>query len=141
MAKKTNTPKEWRFLAERDLSIAEHLAATYSPIPTEVISNFCQQSSEKYLKGALVIFGEEPPYTHDLPELCKIAEKHCPSFASISSQCSVITHFAVQPRYDFGLSLSDEEMRIVLAHTKSIRNFLIKDVPELFLEEDDKSDD
>ena len=132
MAKQINTPKEWRLLAERDFSIAEHLAATYSPTPTEVIANFCQQTSEKYLKGALVILGEEPPFTHDLPELCKLALKHRPSFASISSQCSVITHFAVQPRYDFGLSLSDEDMRLVLAHTKSIRDFLIKEVPELF---------
>jgi len=138
MAKQTNTAKQWRLLAERDLSIAEHLAATYSPIPTEVIANFCQQTSEKYLKGAIVILGEEPPYTHDLPELCKIAEKHRPSFVSISTQCSIITHFAVLPRYDLGLSLSDEDMRVVLAHTKSIRDFLHREIPELFQEEGDK---
>ena len=134
MAKQTNTPKEWRLLAERDLSIAEHLAATYSPTPTEVIANFCQQASEKYLKGALVILDEEPPYTHDLPELCKLALKHRPSFVSISSQCTIITHFAVQPHYDLGLDLSDEDMRLVVAHTKSIRDFLKKEVPELFEE-------
>jgi HEPN domain-containing protein len=132
MAKQTNTPKQWRILAERDLSIAEHLSSTMSPIPTEVVANFCQQTSEKYLKGVLVIFGEEPPYTHDLPELCKIAEKYRPSFVSISTQCSIITNFSVQPRYDLGLSLSDEDMRLVLAHTKNIRDFLLKEIPELF---------
>jgi len=130
--KNSNTPKQWRLLAERDLSIAEHLAATYSPTPTEVIANFCQQASEKYLKGALVIIGEEPPYTHDLPELCKIAEKYYPSFINISSQCSIITHFSVQPRYDLGLSLSDEDMQLVLARTKSIKEFLKKELPKLF---------
>ena len=87
---------------------------------------------EKYLKGVLVILGEEPPYTHDLPELCKIAEKHRPSFAGISSQCSVITHFSVQPRYDRGLSLSEDDMRLVLAHTRTIKDFLQKEIPELF---------
>jgi len=132
MAKQTNTPKQWKLLAERDLSIAEHLAATMSPVPTEVICNFCQQASEKYLKGTLVVLGEEPPYIHDLPELCKIAETHRPSFVSISTQCSIITHFAVQPRYDLGLSLSIEDMRLVIAHTKSIRDFLKKEMPELF---------
>ena len=132
--KSSNTPKQWRLLAERDLSIAEHLAATFSPTPTEVIANFCQQTSEKYLKGALVILGEEPPYTHDLPELCKIAERHRPSFVSISSQCSIITHFAVQPRYDFGLILSEEDIRLILSHTKIIRDFLKKELPELFLD-------
>jgi HEPN domain-containing protein len=134
MARQTNTHKQWKLLADRDLSIAEHLSSTMSPIPTEVVANFCQQASEKYLKGVLVIFEEEPPYTHDLPELCKTAEKHRSSFVSISTQCSIITNFAVQPRYDLGLSLSDKDMHIVLSHTKSIRDFLMKEVPELFKE-------
>jgi len=132
MAKLISSPKEWRLLAERDMSVAEHLSATMSPVPTEVVAFFCQQATEKYLKGALVVFGEEPPYTHDLPELCKLAEKHCSSFAEISSLCSVITHFSVQPRYDFGLSLSVEDMQLVLAHTRTIKEFLQNEVPELF---------
>ena len=132
MAKLINSPNEWRLLAERDMSVAEHLSVTMSPVPTEVVAFFCQQATEKYLKGALVVFGEEPPYTHDLPELCKLAEKHCSSFAEISSLCSVITHFSVQPRYDFGLSLSVEDMQLVLAHTRTIKEFLQNEVPELF---------
>jgi len=130
--KQTNTPKDWRLLAERDLAIADHLTATMRPVPTEAIAFHCQQASEKYLKGALVIMGEEPPYTHDLDELCSIAEKHRSSFVSISSLCTIITHFSVQPRYDMGLSLSEEDMRLVLAHTKTIKDFLQKEIPELF---------
>ena len=124
MARQANTPKEWRLLAERDLSVADHLAINMIPIPTEIIAFLCQQAAEKYLKGALVELGEEPPYIHDLPELCKLAEKHCPSFETISSLCSIITHFSVQPRYDLGLSLSEADMRLVLGHTKTIRDFL-----------------
>jgi HEPN domain-containing protein len=132
MAKQTNTPDDWRFLAERDMSVADHLADTMRPIPTEIIAYFCQQSAEKYLKGALVILGEEPPYIHDLDALCSMAEKHHPSFVSISSLCTVITQFAIQPRYDSGMSLSEDDMRLVLAHTKTIRDFLQKEIPELF---------
>jgi HEPN domain-containing protein len=132
MAKQTNTPKDWRFLAERDLSVADHLADTMRPIPTEIIAYLCQQSAEKYLKVALVILGEEPPYIHDLDRLCKLAEKHHPSFVSISSLCAIINYFSVQPRYDRGTSLSEEDMRLVLAHTKTIRDFLQKEIPELF---------
>jgi HEPN domain-containing protein len=132
MAKQTSTPNEWRLLAERDMSVAEHLSVTMTPTPTEVVAFFCQQTIEKFLKGTLVILGEEPPYTHDLPELCKLAEKYRPSFAGISSFCSIITHFSVQPRYDFGLNISDEDMRLVLAHTKTIIEFLKKEMPELF---------
>ena len=132
MAKQTNTPRDWRLLAERDMSIADHLSVSMKPIPTEVIAFFCQQTVEKYLKGVLSILGEDPPYTHDLPELCKFIEKHRPSFVSISSLCSVITHFSVQPRYDLGMSLSEEDMKLVLTHTKTIRDFLQEEIPELF---------
>ena len=134
MVEQTNTPEDWVFLADRDLTVAEYLT-TMRPIPTEVIAFHCQQSVEKYLKGALVILDEEPPYIHNLDKLCIIAEKHRPSFANIFSLCSIITHFSVQPRYDRGLDLSEEDMKIVLAHTKTIKEFLQKEIPELFLDE------
>ena len=133
MAKQTNSSKDWRLLAERDFAVAKHLAANMKPVPTEIIAFLCQQAIEKYLKGALVVLGEEPPYIHDLPELCKLAEKHRPLFSKISSLCSIITHFSIQPRYDAGLSLSEADMVIVLAHTKTIKDFLQKEIPELYL--------
>ena len=132
MAKKTNTPKDWGILAKRDISVADHLAATMSPVPTEAVAFHCQQAVEKYLKGALVILGEEPPFIHDLDILCSLALKHRPSFVSISSPCTIINYFSVQPRYDLGLSLSEADMHLVLQHTKTIRDFLQKEVPELF---------
>jgi len=132
MAKQTNTPKDWRLLAERDMSVADHLSVNMKPVPAEIVAFFCQQAAEKYLKGALVILGEEPPYTHDLDEICSLAEKYRTSFISISSLCTVITHFSVQPRYDLGMSLTEEDMKLVLTHTKTIRDFLQKEIPELF---------
>jgi len=131
--KQTNTPKDWRLLAERDMAVADHLAATMRPVPTEAIVFHCQQAVEKYLKGALVILGEEPPYIHDLDRLCSTAEKYRPSFVSITSLCTIINYFSVQPRYDLGLSLSEDDMRLVLVHTKTIRDFLQKEISELFL--------
>jgi len=128
----TNTPEDWVFLADRDLTVADHLAVTMRPIPTEVISFHCQQAVEKYLKGALVVLGEEPPYIHDLDILCSMALKHRPSFVSISTLCVAINYFSVQPRYNRGLDLSEEDMKIVLAHTKTIKEFLQKEIPELF---------
>ena len=132
MAKQTNTPEGWRILAERDISVADHLAATMTPLPTEIIAFHCQQAVEKYLKGALVILGEEPPFIHDLDKLCALAEKHKPSFVGISSLCTTINYFSVQPRYDLGISLSEADMSLVLAHTKTIKGFLQKEIPELF---------
>jgi len=135
MASQKNTPNEWRLLAEGDLAVAEHLIATMTPIPTAAIAFHCQQTAEKYLKGALSILGDEPPYTHDLVLLYNISEKHRPSYVSIFSSCSIITQFSVQPRYDFGLTLSDDDIRLVLKHTKIIRDFLKNEFPELFNDE------
>ncbi|MCL2092667.1 MAG: HEPN domain-containing protein [Treponema sp.] len=139
MDKQTNSPEDWVFLADRDLNVANHLAATMHPSPTEIIAFHCQQAVEKYLKGALVIFNEEPPYIHDLDILCSMALKHRASFVSISTLCVTIKYFAVQPRYDRGLSLSEEDMKIVLAHTKTIKEFLQKELPELFQVQEEQS--
>jgi len=133
MVKQTNSSKEWRFLAERDLMVANHLAVNIYPPQNELSAYFCQQSVEKYLKGALIVLGEkEIPYTHDLSILCLLAEKHQSSFSSISSLCASIKHLSVSPRYDAGLSLSDTDMRLVLQYAQKIKTFLEKEVPSLF---------
>ncbi len=131
MGKQTNAPKEWRILAERDMAAAEYLAKMYPPL-NEIIAYHCQQATEKYLKGVLVTLGEEPPYTHNLDELCVSAEKYRPSLSAILSFCTKISQFAVQPRYDFGISLSDMDMRLVLEYARKIKAFLEKEVPEMF---------
>ena len=132
MAKQTNTIQDWRLLADDDLVVAEHIAGTMNPIPTSIVAFHCQQAVEKYLKGVITFFGDDPPYIHDLDKLCSFAEKHRPSFVSIFSLCTAINYFSIQPRYDRGLSLSDEDLRLVLSHTRTVKDFLQKEVPELF---------
>lgn len=133
MVEKTNSPQEWRLLAERDLAVAEHLAKNMHPIPTEIVAFHCQQAVEKFLKGALVIYGDDPPYIHDLDKLCSQVEKHHSSFSNISIFCTTINYFSVQPRYDLGISLSEEDMHIVLLHTKQIKEFLQTEIPSFWV--------
>jgi HEPN domain-containing protein len=140
MDKQMNTPREWRTLADRDLLVADHLAATMVPVPAEIIAFHCQQAVEKYLKGSLVFLGAEPPYIHDLDKLCSLAEKRLSSFSTISSLCVAINYFSVQPRYDLGISLSETDMRLVHQQTKEIRDFLQREIPELFQEDVDNGD-
>jgi HEPN domain-containing protein len=91
MAKQTNSIADRRILADRNMAVADHLAANMYPTPTEIITFHCQQAAEKYLKGALVFLGEEPPYIHDLDRLRLQAEKHRPSFNAIASLCAAST--------------------------------------------------
>ena len=132
MAKQTNTPREWRLLAEQDISVADHLAENMVPVPREIVAFHCQQAVEKYLKGALVIMGEDPPYIHDLDRLCSMAEAHRSAFVQVSSLCAAINYFSVQTRYDLGMSLSEADMNTVLNHTKTIKDFLQREIPVLF---------
>jgi len=135
--KSSNTVREWILLADDDFDVADYLAENKRPIPTAIIAFHCQQAVEKYLKGVLAFLGEDPPFIHDLDKLCSFAEKHRPSFNSIAILCATINYFSVQPRYDRGLCLSEDDMRIVLVHTKTIREFIEKEVPELFMAEID----
>jgi len=133
-----NSVEDWRLLAEDDLTVAEYLYANMRPIPTHHIAFLCQQAAEKYLKGALTNVDIEPPYIHDLEKLCSMLQEHNSSFVAIFTSCTIVTQFSVQPRYDRGISISDEDIRLVLAHTKIIRDFLHKEVPELFKKEENK---
>jgi len=134
MAKKTNIPKEWRLLADEDMEVVR-LAIGRKPPLNEPAAFHCQQAVEKYLKGVLVLFGEEPPHTHDLTKLRLLVEKHRPAFSAISAPCSTLSRYSVIPRYDFDLrSTSDADMCQILQNVQEIKTFLEKEVPELFQE-------
>jgi HEPN domain-containing protein len=102
------------------------------PVPVEIICYHCQQASEKYLKAVIALQGIEPPYTHDLNELCKQCENYIPSFAVILPQCAAITFFGVQPRYDFMMNITENDLKRVLRDTDTVRKHIEKEVPQLF---------
>ena len=135
MANQTNTSQDWYMLAEKDYQVAQHLAVAMYPIPTEIICYHCQQAVEKYLKGFIAFNGEEPPYIHDLAELCKLCEKYSAGFSEISPPCSIISQFGVQPRYDNAMNVTETDMRSVLRYVNTIKEFLKKEAPQLFSED------
>jgi HEPN domain-containing protein len=133
MAKQLSTPEVWRQLADRDLMVAEYLATNMYPPQCEIICYHCQQAAEKYLKSFLAFHGEEPPYIHDLSEICKSCEKYENSFSTISVMCSLVTHYGVLPRYDIGLSINTGDMEQALKNTKAIMAFVKTIIPDVFM--------
>jgi hypothetical protein len=132
MAKQSTTSIQWRLLADMDLNTAVFLADKMLPKPLEIICFHCQQAAEKYLKGFLTIQGKEPPYTHDLDELCKLCETYNASFSAIGGMCTTLTLFGVQPRYDIGMNITEADTNLVLQNVQSIKLFLQKEAPLLF---------
>jgi HEPN domain-containing protein len=91
---------EWLRFAEMDFSTAEYLLG-HRPLPVEIICYHCQQSTEKWLKGFLVIQGIRPPKTHDLVELYNLCEPFSQNIQNIRYPCDALTKYSVQPRYPF----------------------------------------
>jgi len=132
MAKKTNVPKEWRLLAEEDMAVVG-LAVNRDPPLNEPAAFHCQQAVEKYLKGVLVVLGEEPPHTHDLTKLRLLAEKHRPAFSAISIPCSTLSRYSVIPRYDFDLRCtSDTDMCVILQLVQEIKGNYVHESAQFF---------
>jgi HEPN domain-containing protein len=127
-----NTPREWRILGDRDIDTAIFLAGKMVPKPLEIICFHCQQGVEKYLKGFLVLKGDDPPYIHDLKKLCKLCENFNASFSTIGSMCTNLTLFGVQPRYDINMNITEADVNLVLQNAQSIKTFMQKEVPQIF---------
>ena len=117
-------------MAEMDLGSAEHLLNMH-PTPMEVVCYHCQQSAEKYLKGYLVLHGNNPPRTHDLDELCKLCLDTHDGFGKIADQCSDLTAYGVQTRYPMGLTLEERDMSQALNGARQIRDCVLALAPEL----------
>jgi HEPN domain-containing protein len=136
----TNTSKQWKLLADSDLNTAEFLVNNMYPTPHEIVCFHCQQAAEKYLKCFLTEHGEEPPYTHDLDELCKSCEKHDNSFSTIANWCTVLTQFGVQPRYDPRMDIKESDMLLALNNAKALKEFVKNSIPDVFKEAEQEAD-
>ena len=131
---KVTQAQEWYRFAAMDLDSAKYLLKM-NPVPIEIICYHCQQSAEKYLKGYLVLFGQNPPKIHDLDELCKLAMKLSYTFIDIADQCSDLTAYGVQPRYPMELMLEEQDMQQALNSAKVIRDFVLVLAPEMVSKE------
>lgn len=122
--------QEWQRRGKMDLSSAEHLLSM-RPVPVEIVCYLCQQSAEKYLKGYLVLHGNNPPKIHDLNELCRFCAGFSDTFRQIADQCSDLTAYSVQPRYPMGLTLEESDMRQALSSARAVRDFVLALAPEM----------
>jgi HEPN domain-containing protein len=123
--------REWFDIAEGDLRSASLLLEA-DPPEVRAGAFHCQQAAEKYLKGFLVVHGEEPPKIHVLEVLLERAEQHDPSLQNLLGDASALTIFAVEPRYPLGgasPTLTDAQGALVRA--RRIRDTIRASIPEL----------
>ncbi|TEB04184.1 HEPN domain protein [Pelotomaculum schinkii] len=122
--------QEWQRFAAMDLDSAEYLLKMH-PVPIEIICYHCQQSAEKYLKGYLVLCGQNPPKIHDLDELCKLCTRLSETFKNIADNCSDLTAYGVHSRYPMEMMLEEQDMWQALNSAKAIRDFVLVLAPRM----------
>ena len=113
----------WIERADRDFFAARHLAEI-RPVPTEIVCFHCQQAVEKYLKALIVYNDREPPKTHDLTELLKQCCEFNSDISAFSQKCKFLMPFAIRTRYPGGADPEENDMKIALAYTADIIEFL-----------------
>lgn len=116
--------KEWLAYAKRDLDSANFLLSM-KPIPLEIICYHCQQSAEKAVKAFMVENRIEVIKTHDLRLLRKTCSE-ISDFSEIENECALLTPYASQNRYPFGMEVEEGDMRIALTAAQKIWDFIQK---------------
>lgn len=115
--------REWIRYADNDLEAVSILSA-HHPLKMEIICYLCQQSAEKMLKSFLVYSNIKPPKKHemgDLSEMCKDIDE---TFADILDICERLNPYANQPRYPFGLEITEDMMRMAINDCEKIKEFV-----------------
>lgn len=122
--------KEWFRFANMDLDSAKILLSTMHPAPLEIICYHCQQSAEKFLKGLIIGFGEEPEKTHDLPKLLNILK----NFTEVPDELRItvlpLTQFGVRARYPDELFVEESQTKNAIVQAEKIKHWAEEQIIE-----------
>jgi len=110
---------EWLAFSDMDLTAAKYLCGM-DPKLLEIICYHCHQAAEKSLKAFWVYLGFAPPRTHDLEHLLDKCEGFDNSFADLRDESIRLNPYASQPRYPFGLELTEDIMALAIADCEKI---------------------
>ncbi|NPV45108.1 MAG: HEPN domain-containing protein [Firmicutes bacterium] len=113
--------KEWFDFAEKDLKAAKKLFKEFN----HITCFHCQQSSEKYIKGLLVLLQIDFRKSHNLTYLLELLGQDIPD--DIMSAAEYLNEFAVEARYPGGFStISDEEAQKALDYASNIKKYILE---------------
>src|SRR6056297_664393 len=112
--------KEWFDFAEKDLKAAEKLFKEFN----HITCFHCQQSSEKYIKGLLVLQQKDFRKSHNLTYLLELFNEEIPDEIMFSAE--YLNEYAVEARYpgDFP-TISNKEDKKALEYTHKIKNYIL----------------
>jgi len=87
--------KYWLKKAQRDLAVAQKIAADFP----DIAIYHCQQGAEKALKGFLVLHDKDPGNTHNINTLIQEASTIKPEFKTELKQAGILSQYNQAYRY------------------------------------------
>lgn len=115
----------WIAKADNDL-LAADIIVTGATVPWDTVCFHAQQAAEKALKALLVSRGVLPPRTHNLIDLLARAAVYEPSLASLATDATMLTGYAVEVRYpDTLVSFTEVDGQRALAAGRRIRDAVV----------------
>ena len=112
--------KEWFEFAEKDYKAAKKLFKEFN----HITCFHCQQSSEKYIKGLLVLLQKDFRKSHNLTYLLELLNQDIPDNIMLAAE--YLNEFAVEARYpsDFS-SISNDETKKALEYALNIKAYIL----------------
>ena len=114
---------EWFRFAFMDLDNAKYLFEHRHPASLEIICYHCQQAAEKYLKGVIISFGEEPEKTHDLSKLVTVLQRFTTVPAEFRQIALTLTLYGVRTRYPSAISVDEAQTKAAVSHAEQVKQW------------------
>jgi HEPN domain-containing protein len=131
MSPKEELVREWLKLADDDLSIAEVIMQTESPV-FWAIAFHCQQAAEKSLKAFLAYNEFHVKKTPDIEFLIKLSTQFQPEAEQFMAAGAILTDYAIDSRYPapkFEITRDKADEAIEIA--RNIFEYILKALPDL----------
>ncbi|HOL22410.1 MAG TPA: HEPN domain-containing protein [bacterium] len=115
---------EWFKIGEEEFRFAKDSFKEFNSFYPQICFQ-CQQATEKYLKGFLVLNKKKFPKIHDLTELAKMCAKVNGRFLDFLEKTSILSQFYIISRYPVQYpSAGKEEAKECLGIAEEIISFI-----------------
>jgi len=131
MDPKLEMTKQWIFLADDDLRLAQFILDDDDPI-CWASAFHSQQCAEKALKAFLTFHDIRAKKTHEIDYLLELCCRVNPGFEQFKQTAGKLTEYAVDSRYPAPSHYaSKEDAKYAIEIARSIYEFVLKSLPDL----------
>ncbi|MBP5706187.1 MAG: HEPN domain-containing protein, partial [Spirochaetales bacterium] len=100
----------------------------------------CQQAAEKFLKGVIIAFDDEPEKTHDLLKIITVLKRYIDFPVELERFGETLTLYGVRTRYPDAISVDEDQTKNAIAQAEKIKIWAEKVIAEKCGKEENTND-